>query len=117
MICDNNKIEIAMPCKAEYVGILRLASAGAANEAGFDIETIDDVKILVSEIFNSVFNAGIPSFKTDIHMEKGKLFIDFEVCEGNDILAGANDMTLPILEALAREVTVHGRNKISLVIV
>lgn len=116
MICDSNRIEILLPCKAEYVQILRLAAAGAANEAGFDLEVIDDVKILVSEIFNSVFNSQIPSFKTYISIDKGKMVIDFEVCSGKDILSGANDMTLPILNSLASQVDLLSSNKISLVI-
>jgi serine/threonine-protein kinase RsbW len=116
MICDSSRIEITMPGKAEYAQILRLAAAGAANGAGFDIEVVDDVKIVVSEIFNSIITAQIPVFKTFMHMEKGKLSIDFEVCQGNEILGGANEMTLPIIEALVKSVKCIDKNRISMVI-
>lgn len=43
------KVEIKIPNKSEYVGVVRLAVAGIANRMNFTIEDIEDIKIAVSE--------------------------------------------------------------------
>jgi serine/threonine-protein kinase RsbW len=45
-------IELTMPFKAEYVSIARLTVSGIANRLGFDIETIEDIKVAVAEVCN-----------------------------------------------------------------
>ena len=42
--------------RAEYVSIARLTAAGAANRLGFDIETIEDIKVSLSEVCNRIIN-------------------------------------------------------------
>lgn len=116
MKCDSNCIEIIMPCNADYAGILRLAAAGSANGAGFDMEMIDDVKILVSEVFNSMLYGGVPSCKTSFQIGKGSLRIDMEACDGRNIWNGANEMTLPILKALSQKTDLTHPHKVTLVI-
>ncbi|SET06684.1 serine/threonine-protein kinase RsbW [Salinibacillus kushneri] len=51
-------IEIKIPAKPEYVGIVRLSISGIANRLGFSFEEIEDLKIAVSEaITNTVQHA------------------------------------------------------------
>ncbi len=49
-------IEITLPFKAEYVSVARLTSSGIASRCGFDIETIEDIKVAVSEVCNRIIN-------------------------------------------------------------
>lgn len=42
-------IEMKIPAKAEYVGIIRLTLSGIASRMGFSYEEIEDLKIAVSE--------------------------------------------------------------------
>jgi serine/threonine-protein kinase RsbW len=42
-------IEVKMPAKPEYVGVIRLTLSGIASRIGFAYEEIEDLKIAVSE--------------------------------------------------------------------
>lgn len=51
-------IEMKIPAKAEYVGVIRLTLSGIASRIGFSYENIEDLKIAVSEaITNAVQHA------------------------------------------------------------
>ncbi|MCX7923665.1 MAG: ATP-binding protein [Clostridia bacterium] len=55
-ITDN--IELILPFKAEYVSIARLTASGIANRIGFDIETIEDIKVAIAEVCNKILSIG-----------------------------------------------------------
>jgi serine/threonine-protein kinase RsbW len=55
---DDNTIELVLPFKAEYVSIVRLTASGVANRIGFDIETIEDIKVAIAEVCNKFINTG-----------------------------------------------------------
>lgn len=42
-------IEMKVPAKAEYVGVVRLSISGIANRMGFTYEDIEDLKVAISE--------------------------------------------------------------------
>ncbi|WLR51061.1 anti-sigma B factor RsbW [Bacillus tianshenii] len=42
-------VEMKVPAKAEYVGVVRLTSSGIASRMGFSYEDIEDIKVAVSE--------------------------------------------------------------------
>ncbi|WYP27150.1 anti-sigma B factor RsbW [Alkalihalobacillus sp. FSL W8-0930] len=42
-------IEMSIPAKAEYVGVVRLTISGIANRLGFSYDDIEDMKIAVAE--------------------------------------------------------------------
>lgn len=46
---DNIKIEL--PSNPQYLQMLRLSTASIANKVGFDIDKVEDIKVVVSEIF------------------------------------------------------------------
>lgn len=51
-------IEMKIPAKADYVGVVRLSAAGIANRMGYSYEDIEDLKVAVSEaITNAVTHA------------------------------------------------------------
>ncbi|MFD1038358.1 anti-sigma B factor RsbW [Virgibacillus byunsanensis] len=51
-------IEIKVPAKAEYVGVVRLSISGVANRMGFTYEDIEDLKVAISEaLTNAVTHA------------------------------------------------------------
>lgn len=45
------KIKLTFPSNPKYLQTLRLATASIANNEGFDIDTIEDIKVIVSELF------------------------------------------------------------------
>src|SRR5690625_7885510 len=47
-------IEIKVPAKAEYVGVIRLTVSGIANRMGFSYDVIEDLKVAISEATTNV---------------------------------------------------------------
>lgn len=65
-------IEMKVPAKAEYVGVVRLSISGIANRMGFSYEEIEDLKVSISEaITNAVDHA--------YHDSDGEVTIGFGV--------------------------------------
>ena len=56
-----DSIELILPFKAEYVSVARLVASGVANRVGFDIESIEDIKVAVSEVCNKLVGTGSKS--------------------------------------------------------
>lgn len=52
----SDKIVLSLPCKAEYVSVARLTASGIAYRMGFDIDTVEDVKVAVSEVCSRLIN-------------------------------------------------------------
>ncbi|KAB8137947.1 anti-sigma B factor RsbW [Gracilibacillus oryzae] len=46
-------IEMKVPAKAEYVGVVRLSTSGIANRMGFSFEEIEDLKVAISEAMSN----------------------------------------------------------------
>jgi len=51
-------IEMKIPAKPEYVGVIRLTLSGIASRMGFDYEIIEDLKIAVSEAITNAIQHG-----------------------------------------------------------
>lgn len=47
-------VEMKVPSKAEYVGVIRLSVSGIANRMGFTYEAIEDIKVAISEAVTNV---------------------------------------------------------------
>lgn len=52
-----DRIVLVLPYKADYVSVTRLTASGIASRIGFDIETIEDIKVAVSEVCSRIINA------------------------------------------------------------
>lgn len=59
-----DSINMSLPSKPEYVSVARLTASFVANQMGFDIETIEDIKLAVGEACN---NAIIHSGSSDTY--------------------------------------------------
>ncbi|WP_066187426.1 MULTISPECIES: anti-sigma B factor RsbW [Gracilibacillus] len=46
-------IELKVPAKAEYIGVVRLTTSGIANRMGFRYEDIEDLKVAISEAMSN----------------------------------------------------------------
>lgn len=66
-------IEMRLPAKSEYVGVVRLSVSGIANRMGFSYEEIEDLKVAISE---AMTNATTHAY--DEH-EDGEVTIGFGV--------------------------------------
>lgn len=53
-------LKFYVPGKPEYVSTVRIAVSSLANAAGFDVESIEDIKVAVSEACTNVVCHGAP---------------------------------------------------------
>jgi len=53
-----DEIIMQLPKKADYVSLVRLTASGIASRAGFDIDTIEDIKVAISEVCNKIISYG-----------------------------------------------------------
>jgi anti-sigma regulatory factor (Ser/Thr protein kinase) len=51
-------VRLELPARPEYVGVVRLALASLARNAGVEEERVDDLKIAVSEVCTDVVATG-----------------------------------------------------------
>ncbi|RDW17179.1 anti-sigma B factor RsbW [Oceanobacillus arenosus] len=68
-------IEMKIPAKAEYIGVIRLSLSGIANRMGFSYEDIEDLKVSISE---AITNAVTHAYQED---DQGEVTIGFGVYE------------------------------------
>lgn len=61
-------VELKIPAKPEYVGVVRLLLSGVASRLGFSVEDIEDIKLAVAE---ACTNAALHAYKGT----EGKIFI------------------------------------------
>ncbi|NTV88994.1 MAG: anti-sigma regulatory factor [Clostridiales bacterium] len=75
-----DRISLKLPFKPEYVSIARLAVSGIASRMGFDIETIEDIKVSISEVCNKLVETGskvTPDYEVSFGIFKEELSITF----------------------------------------
>ena len=71
-------MKISVPGKPEYVGTVRMAISCLANNAGFDVEAIEDIKVAVSEACTNAICHGKDkncSYEVSCELEKDKLIV------------------------------------------
>lgn len=53
---NSDFLEMKVPAKAEYVGVVRLTVSGIANRIGYSYDEIEDIKLAVAEACTNVVN-------------------------------------------------------------
>ncbi len=77
----NDSIELLLPFKAQYVSIARLTASGIAARVGFDIDTVEDIKVAVAEVCNKLVTRGSDSadnYRIVFHIDGDFLKIVFD---------------------------------------
>lgn len=64
IIKDN--IKMSIPNKPEYVSVIRLTTSALANQIGFNIEEIDDIKVAIAEACTFILQSEIESENLNI---------------------------------------------------
>lgn len=74
-----DSLKFVIPGKPEYLTMVRLAIGSIANNAGFDVDTVEDMKTAVSEACKNVSCHGFSGFATqyeiDCNVGEGRLEI------------------------------------------
>lgn len=51
-----DSIELNIPSKVDYISIIRLTSSSLANNLGFNVDDIEDIKVCISEACVNILN-------------------------------------------------------------
>jgi len=100
-LSNMDQIMLTIPPKAEYIMVVRLTLSGIAARAGFDFETIEDLKMAISEVFN-LFEIEKLSRKISIEFNVTSEYLDIRIDVPNGELTG-NDLAKMILQTLIDE--------------
>ena len=77
--CEINKMDLismTVPCKPEYVGVIRMTVSAIANRMGFNIEEIEDIKVAVAEACTNAIKHGLDNqFSINFEVESKKFII------------------------------------------
>jgi serine/threonine-protein kinase RsbW len=105
----SDTVSVLIPIKPEYVSIARLTVSGIASRAGFDIDTIEDIKVAISEVIGKIIEK-CPSddrLTVDFTQLKDGLSISFSLKEQNisELFNSESDrFALAIISSLMDEI-------------
>lgn len=57
---NSERLEMRLPARAEWVRVVRLATAGVASRAGFSYDDVEDIKLAVAEACNNAILHSVP---------------------------------------------------------
>jgi len=111
------KVKLVIPKKSEYLSTIRLTTSALSNINGYNIDDIEDLKVIISEICN-FFIKNIEEnekpFEIEYFIENSQFKI--EVSDLNDGEVTGKDkinseMCILIIESLADEYEINLENK------
>jgi len=115
-------ISMLIPLKAEYVSIARLTVSGIASRMGFDIDTIEDIKVALSEILGKFIEkkSGAGRVNVDFECLEDGISIKFKISDQSIPELFDNDtdkFALAIISSLMDEIEIEkqGDNSITMV--
>jgi hypothetical protein len=91
-------VRLSVPAESRYVRLARLAAAGVATEAGFDVDGVEDLRVAVNELFALLVD--------DVEDPAGVVELTFGV-DGDMVSVDgqrALDAPVPALDDLALEI-------------
>ncbi|NLJ58224.1 MAG: hypothetical protein GX339_05195 [Tissierellia bacterium] len=112
-----DNIVLKIPKKSEYMSTVRLTSSAIVNMSSFNVDEIQDIKVIISEIctfFIKNIEKYTESLEITYEIHKDKVIV--EVTDLNEGQLPAinelqNDMSIMIIESLADNYTFDSENK------
>ncbi|MBN2286478.1 MAG: ATP-binding protein [Tissierellales bacterium] len=97
-------IKLEIPKKSEFISIIRLTTSFVANNVGFNIEEIDDLKVVVSEMciyFINHLDAAIRPLNIVFQFDNHELTVEIEDLNFGLMAQEKEDMGIMIIQSLA----------------
>lgn len=112
-----DKINLTIPKKSEYMSTIRLTTSAISSMNDFNIDDIDDLKVIISEVCTFFIN--------NVEQKSEPIKIDYNICknsikvEVSDLNEGEvtennktnSEMCIMIIESLADNYTFDLENK------
>lgn len=111
------KINLLIPKKSEYMSTIRLTTSALSNLKGFNVDEIEDIKVIISEVctffISNIENSSEP---LDIKYEISDNILSVEVTDLNlgeisDNNRTNSEMCVMIIESLADNYNFDLKNK------
>lgn len=77
------KIKLTIPKKSEYMSTIRLTTSALSNLKGFNIDEIEDLKVIISEVCTF--------FISNVESNSEPLEINYEI-SGNNLIVEVTDL-------------------------
>lgn len=111
------KISLTVPKKSEYMSTIRLTTSALSNLKGFNVDEIEDLKVIISEVctffINNVKNNNEP-FDIKYEIKDNNLSVevtDLNLGEISDENKSNSEMSIMIIESLADKYNFDLENK------
>lgn len=105
----NDRIELKLPSKLDYISLIRLTASSLANNMDLDVDQIEDIKVSISEACVNVLNfSGTEEIEVVFSLKEDGIYIEIEdvsevIPEGSEH-ANQGDMGLLIIKSLMDKV-------------
>ena len=111
-----DKILLKIPKKSEYMSTIRLTSSSLFNLNGFNIDEIEDIKVIISEIctfFIKNLSRSKEDFEISYQVFKNKIIVTVADLNDGELSDESlnNDMSILIIESLSDNFNYDLNNK------
>jgi len=99
-------IQLRIPKNSNYIGITRMAAASIGSKMNFNIDDIEDIKVIVSEIsifFINYLKEDKDGFEIEFQIQSDKLEISFLDLNTGELVVEEEDLSLMIIQSLSDE--------------
>ncbi len=111
------KINLMIPKKSEYMSTIRLTTSALSNLKGFNVDEIEDIKVIISEactfFINNIKNCSEP-FDIKYEMNEKNLSVEINDLNSGEISSDNktnSEMCIMIIESLADNYNFDLKNK------
>lgn len=75
----NDKIELKLPSKLDYISLIRLTASSLANNMDLNVDQIEDIKVSISEACVNVLNfSETEEIKVVFNLKEDGIYIDIK---------------------------------------
>lgn len=108
-------IQLSIPKNSNYIGITRMTSASIGSKMDFNIDDVEDIKVIVSEIsifFINYLKEDQNGFEIVFQIHSDRLEIVFSDLNAGELVVDEDDLSLMIIESLSDDFQMDtGNNK------
>lgn len=99
-------IQLRIPKNSNYIGITRMTAASIGSKMNFNIDDIEDIKVIVSEtsiLFINYLKEDKDGFEIEFQIHSDKLEISFLDLNTGELVVEEEDLSLMIIQSLSDE--------------
>lgn len=108
-------IQLSIPKNSNYIGITRMTAASIGSKMNFNIDDVEDIKVIVSEIsifFINYLKEDQNGFEIVFQIHSDRLEIVFSDLNTGELVVDEDDLSLMIIESLSDDFQMDiGNNK------